>query len=333
MATHRVGAWVVAEEIPPEPEEKRRLYFHGRAGSLLGIQLVNIFLILCTLGVYVFWAKVRVRRYLWSQTELEGDRFAYHGTPQELLIGSLKALLVFGLPFFALRYLPQFLKAGVPVILVSTVLAYLVLGVFIPFAIVGARRYRMSRTSWRSIRFSFRGKLRQFFWLYYKGFILSFITFQLYSPFFELKKYAFLTSNSYFGDRKFHFDGDGRDLFRIFLRSILPVVLTLGIYGFWYTAKKQRYLLAHTSFDSARFTCTATGGGLCRLGLVNLLAVIATLGFALPWTTVRTFRYWYDHIALEGALDLAAIAQEAQSASATAEGLAGFLDLDFSFGA
>ncbi|HEY1374678.1 MAG TPA: YjgN family protein [Candidatus Binatia bacterium] len=332
MATRSIAGWAVAEEIPPEQQESRRLYFQGRAGTLLGIQLVNIFLILCTLGVYLFWAKVKVRRYLWSQTEFEGDRLAYHGTGPELLTGSFKAMIVFGLPFFALKYLPEFLKATVPVKLGSTALAYLVLGVFIPFAIVGSRRYRLSRTSWRSIRFSFRGTLREFFWLYYKGFILSFITFRFYSPFFELKKYEFLTNHSYFGNRKFHFDGAGRELFRIFLRCILPVILTLGIYGFWYKAKKQRYLFEHTSFDSARFTCTVTGGGLCRLTLVNLLAIIGTLGFAIPWTTVRTFRYWYDHIELEGALDLAAIAQEAQSASATAEGLAGFLDLDFGFG-
>src|SRR5689334_20764774 len=86
-------------------EETRRLYFRGSAGSLFGIQLVNMLLTLCTLGVYMFWAKVRVRRYLWGQTEFEGDRFAYHGTAGELLIGSLKAVAVFGLPFFALRYL------------------------------------------------------------------------------------------------------------------------------------------------------------------------------------------------------------------------------------
>jgi uncharacterized membrane protein YjgN (DUF898 family) len=313
-------------------EETGRLYFRGSAGSLFGILLVNMLLTLCTLGIYMFWAKVKVRRYLWGQTEFEGDRFAYHGTAGELLIGSLKAVAVFGLPFFALRYLPEFLEASLPVKIVCSALAYLIVGIFIPFAIVGTRRYRLSRTSWRSIRFSFRGKLREFFWLYYKGFILSALTLRFYSPFFEVKKYAFLTGNSYFGDRRFAFDGEGRELFRIFLRSLLPVILTLGIYGFWYKAKKQRYLVEHTSFDSARFTCTITGGGLCSLYLINLVIVIATLGFAVPWAMVRMLEYTYGHISLEGPLDLTAIEQDAQSASAVAEGLAGFLDLDFSFG-
>ena len=333
MATRNVGGWVVAEDTPSEPQEKRRLYFHGRAGSLLGMQLVNLLLILCTLGVYVFWAKVKVRRYLWSQTEFEGDRLAYHGTAGELLIGSLKAVLVFGLPFFALKYLPQFLDARTSVKVVCFALAYLIILLFIPFAIVGTRRYRLSRSSWRGIRFSFRGRAVNFFRIYLKGGLLTAATLGLYSPFWNVERYGFLTSHSYVGNRKFAFDGRGRELFRSFLFFTLLALPTLGIYGFWYEAKKQRYLIEHTSFDTARFTCTATGGGLCRLGLVNLLAVIATLGFAAPWATVRNFRYWYDHIALEGALDLAAIAQEAQAASATAEGLAGFLDLDFSLGA
>jgi uncharacterized membrane protein YjgN (DUF898 family) len=325
------GSTAVALSTPFE--ETRRLSFRGAAGSLFGIQLVNMLLTLCTLGVYAFWAKVKVRRYLWSQTEFEGDRFAYHGTASELLLGSLKAAGVFGLPFLALKYLPAFLEASLPVKLACSALAYLVLGIFIPFAIVGTRRYRLSRTSWRSIRFSFRGRLREFFWMYYKGFILTGLTFRFYSPFFEVQKYAFLTANSYFGNRKFAFDGKGRELFRIFLRSLLPIILTLGIYGFWYKAKKQRYLLEHTSFDSARVTCTVTGGGICRLQLINLAIVIATLGFGLPWAMVRTLDYSYAHIFLEGPLDLMAIEQDAQSASAVAEGLAGFLDLDFSFGA
>lgn len=327
------GSAALAENLTTSTDENRRLFFRGSGGSLFGIQLINMLLILCTLGIYLFWAKVRVRRYLWSQTEFEGDRFAYHGTAGELLIGSLKAAVVFGLPFFALRFLPEFLEATVPVKIVCTALAYLVIGIFIPFAIVGTRRYRLSRTSWRSIRFSFRGKLREFFWLYYKGFILTGLTFRFYSPFFEVKKYAFLTRNAYFGNRRFAFDGEGRELFRIFLRSILPIVFTLGIYGFWYKAKKMRYLTEHTAFGDARFSCTVTGGGLCRLILINLLIVVATLGLAAPWATVRSFRYWYDHVELQGPIDFAAIEQDAQSATATAEGLAGFLDLDFSLGA
>ena len=51
--------------------------------------MVNLLLTIVTLGIYRFWAKTRIRRYLWSQTEFLGDRFEYTGTGKELLIGFL----------------------------------------------------------------------------------------------------------------------------------------------------------------------------------------------------------------------------------------------------
>ena len=43
------------------PDVVRRPSFHGSGGTLLGIHVVNVLLILVTLGVYYFWAKTRVR--------------------------------------------------------------------------------------------------------------------------------------------------------------------------------------------------------------------------------------------------------------------------------
>ena len=80
------------------PAATHHLLFRGRAGSLLGIHIVNVFLTLLTFGVYFFWAKARVRRYLFAQTELDGDRFAFHGRGLEMLVGFVKAVIIFGLP-------------------------------------------------------------------------------------------------------------------------------------------------------------------------------------------------------------------------------------------
>lgn len=85
----------------PPDASVRRLYFYGAGGTLFGIHVVNVLLTLLTLGVYHFWARARVRRYLWGQTELLGDRFAYHGTGPEVARGWLRALLIFG-PLLAL---------------------------------------------------------------------------------------------------------------------------------------------------------------------------------------------------------------------------------------
>ena len=313
-------------------EQMRRLTFHGSGGTLFGIQIVNVLLTIVTLGIYSFWAKVKVRRYLLSQTEFEGDRFAYHGTGRELLNGSLKAGLVFGLPVALLNFVPELLGAGAAAKITAALLIYGLFMVFMPFAMVGARRYRLSRTSWRGIRFSFRGRVLEFVKLFIGGSLLSVITLGAYYPIFDIKRYGFMISNSYFGNQKFDFDGQGRDLLRSYLAAVPLSLLTLGIYWFWFLAKKQRYLMDHTSFTTARFHSTVTGGRLCRLYLENMILLLGTLGIAWSWIVVRTTRFTYAYTSLEGALDVAAIQQEAQTASATGEGLAGFLDLDFDLG-
>ncbi len=316
-----------------EVSEVWRLSFHGTGGSLFGIHIVNILLTLVTFGIYSFWAKVRVRKYLLSQSEFEGDRFAYHGTGKELLIGSLKAGLVFGLPFIFLRLLPELLGAGVAVKVVAGLLASCIFLVFIPFAIVGTRRYRLSRTSWRGIRFSFRGRVVDFIRLFIGGSLLTGLTLGLYYPIFSTRQYGYLVSHSYFGNQKLDFDGNGRDLFWSYVLALLLTIPTVGLYWFWFQAKKQRYFTDHTSFGTARFRSTVTGGRLLLLGLGNLVLLIVSLGFALPWVSVRNVRFWFDNVSLEGPLNVTAIQQEAELVSATGEGLAGFLDLDFDLGA
>ena len=324
--------WSTPSPTTAGTEQTRRLSFHGTGGTLFGIQIVNILLTIVTLGIYSFWAKVKVRSYLLSQTEFEGDRFAYHGTGRELLNGSLKAGLILGFPVALLNALPELLGAGNAIKIAAAILVYSIFLVFIPFAMVGARRYRLSRTSWRGIRFSFRGRVLDFINLFIAGSLLSAITLGLYYPIFEIKRHAFMVSHSYCGNQKFEFDGQGRDLLWSYVAALPLSLLTLGSYWFWFLAKKQRYLMEHTCFGTARFRSTVTGGRLLRLHSGNLLLLVCTLGLAWPWVVVRNMRFSFEVLSLEGALDVAAIQQEAQLASATGEGLAGFLDMDLGLG-
>ncbi len=316
----------------PAARQTQRLSFHGAGASLLGIHIVNMFLTIITLGTYYFWAKVRVRNYLLSQTEFAGDRFAYHGTGRELLFGFLKAVVFIGVPFVLLRLGIDIVARGPVARAVGGGLSYLALLVFLAFATIGARRYRLSRTSWRGVRFSFRGRLLEFLKLFVGGSLLSTITLGLYYPFFDTRRHGFLVSRSYFGSQKFSFDGRGKDLFGRFLLAILLSLPTLGLGWFWYLARKQRYFWDHTSFDAARFQCAITGGRLLALNLGNALLLVLTLGFGWPWVVVRNARFACRYITLEGSVDLTKVQQEAQAVSTTGEGLAGILDAGFDLG-
>ena len=77
---------------------ERAIRFTGNWREYLPIAASNVLLIIVTLGIYRFWAAARQRRYLWSRTEVIGDRLEWSGTGKEMFIGFLIVTLVL-LPF------------------------------------------------------------------------------------------------------------------------------------------------------------------------------------------------------------------------------------------
>lgn len=326
------GARFLNAQPEPPPLLTHRLTFFGSGLSLFAIQMVNMFLTLVTLGSYSFWGRTRVRKYLMRETQFGEDRFEFHGTGKELLWGWIKAAIVFGVPLILLPYVPHLAGGSVGLRQAVSVLSSLIVFVFIPVATVGSRRYRLSRTSWRGIRFSFRGKVWSYVGIYVFGWVLTAVTLGLYKPFLDARTYGFLVSHSYFGNRLFRFDGNGRDLFRPFLLAWLLTIPTLGIYWFWYSARRQRYFWERTSFGDLRFRSTVTGGALLGLHAANLLLLLVTLGVAWPWVRVRKIRFFFEYVRARGQFDPESIIQEAQAASPMGEALAGFFDMDFDLG-
>jgi uncharacterized membrane protein YjgN (DUF898 family) len=316
--------------MPPQLEH--RLSFHGTGGALFGIHLVTVLLSVVTLGIYSFWGRTKARQYLWSQTAFAGDRFAYHGTGGELFRGYLKAmgilllLYIVTLVLVPLVFRPLLGDAGGAILGVAVMAGGFM--VLIPAALIGARRYRASRTSWRGIRFSFTGRVGEFVKLYLGGALLSIVTLTLYSPYFHADVRRFNVTGTRFGTATAAFDGRGADLFRRYLLGLVLTIPTLGLYWFWYAAERERYYWSRTTADGATFRATVTGGGLLGLAALSVLLLVVTLGLGLPWVVVRMQRYLCDHLVLEGSLDLAGIEQRAQAASATGEGLSTALDVD-----
>ncbi len=324
------------EEVPtagtPPAPKTYRPNFSGQGGSLFGIHLVNVCLTLITLSVYSFWAKVRVRHYLYSQTQFAGDRFAYHGTGRELLNGATKASLVFGLPYLALSNAPLVIGGGTPVLAITQILSTILALVFLPVAITGARRYRLSRSSWRGIRFAFRGSAREFMRIFIPGAVLTGGTLGAYYPVFDMRRQTYLINQSYVGNHRFAFDGKDWGVATDFVWAMVLLPFTLGLSWFWYSAARQRYVWSHTRLGEARFACTMQGRDLALLRLSNFLLLMGTVGFAWPWTTIRNARFTMSTLSLKGVVDFDQILQDAQTANATGEGLSSFLDSGFDLG-
>ena len=361
---------VPPQETSGSSNRIRHPLFWGNGKSLFGIFIVNIFFTLITFGIYSFWGRARVREFLNSQTSFANARFAYHGTGKELFTGWIKAMLVFGLPYLFLSTLPHFWQ-GIPSYVPQAIAGLLVL-CFIPVAVVGAHRYRLSRTSLRNIRFSFRGAVSDYTKLWLKGSLLTVLTLGIYYPFFENARRQYLVTHSQFGSQGFDYDGTGKGLLSIYSKaaglyvasiilcggitvtgiisylsipitdmktilltsSALPIVIIVAMILPWFylQAARQRYFWNHTTFSTARFFSTVTAWKIFELRLGHLLLLLGTLGLAWPWVQVRNLQFFYYYTGLHGSINFHRIEQDALDASPTGEELAGFFDTGFDLG-
>ena len=105
--------------------EDRAIRFTGNWREYLPIAATNALLIICTLGIYRFWASARQRRYLWSRTHVIDDTLEWTGTGREMFFGFLIVIAVLA-PFFLFFQflLPAMLARG------KTGAAFAVLGLF-----------------------------------------------------------------------------------------------------------------------------------------------------------------------------------------------------------
>ena len=333
--------------------------FHGSGGGLFKIMLVNWILTILTLGIYSFWGKTKVRRYLCEQSSFVGDRFHYHGTGGELLRGALifgGMIILFNLGLYSIEQFWGLQARGF-----AEIGGILLIVFLLPVIMVGAFRYRLSRTAWRGIRFSFRGKRKSALWLFVKGYLLMIVTFYLYWPYFVVKMQKFWRGGSYFGNQSFKYDGKGGDIMKAFLLMILlylvcmvlpmtlqplfpeidkkvgAMVLAVSwiplLAGFmYYTVYLDRYHWSKTEFAGGRFHYDATAWQWFLLNLTNLLIIIFTLGFGIPLAIIRSRQFLANHLAVVGDMQLSQVVQEAQKSSALGEGVADGFDMDIDIG-
>lgn len=198
--------------------------FWGRGKTLFGIFIVNTFYTLLSLGIYSFWGRVRIRQFLSSQTSLDKIRFSYHGTGMELLKGSSKALVIFGIPYAFLSFVP-IIWEQIPPWIPNTLAAVMVL-CFVPVAVVGSHRYRLSRTAFGAIRFSFRGQVKDYVKIWFTGTFLTILTAGVYYPFFENARREFLVVHTYLGNQQFTYTGKGTALLGIYVKTVALALCT-----------------------------------------------------------------------------------------------------------
>ncbi|UOA28356.1 DUF898 family protein [Pseudosulfitobacter sp. DSM 107133] len=215
-------------------------YYHGQAGPLFSLYFKTAFLTLITLGIYRFWAKTRLRKYIWSATAAGDDTFEYTGTGLEKLLGFLFAIVVLavylGIVQMALFYfgLNLFTEPRNDIEALAQVGAiYITLLAVLPlllFATYRARRYKMARTRWRGLRFGMENGAWGYVWRALGHGFLTLITLGILLPrqTFWLEKY--MTDRTWYGDARFEQAGRWQSLYPGLKHVLFAVILiVMGI--------------------------------------------------------------------------------------------------------
>jgi len=216
------------------PGEQAR--FDGRRGALGALMLRNLLFSILTLGIYRFWGRTHVRRFVWRHTVLLDDALEYLGTGGELFIGFLIAVAVL-LPVFAAYSLLQFLFADDPghALLVLEALYYLVLFFLIQIAIHRMRRYRLTRTAWRGVRFGLGGSSFTYARIAFGYSLLTAATLGLAYPWMRVATLGYFARHAHFGTVGLALAPDARWLFRRWLAvvglwfGVLALVIALNL--------------------------------------------------------------------------------------------------------
>lgn len=303
----------------------RKFSFTGQGSRYFGIWAVNIVLTILSLGLYYPWAKAAIRKYLWNETSLEGDRFVFHGTGKEMFRGFI---IAYGLIAIMIG-----ITAIFPLGILLLYLGMIILG---PIAIFGAWRYRLSRTSWRGIYFSFRGDITDFLKLYFKNIFFTIITFGIYASWMRVNIMQYLLRHSQFGQYHLSFKGEGGTLFGINILGIFLCYITLFIYLPWYITSYFNFTIDNTHIHHdggvSPLKSTLEGSNTFFITFTNMLMIVFSLGIAFPWAIMRRQKLFTESVNVSNDVDLDNLVQDADNyTDATGDDLVDILDMDLGF--
>ena len=289
----------------------------GSHGRIFGILFANMLFAILTIGIYTFWGKTKVRRYLWSNIKFLNEPFAYLGNGLELFKSYAKFSLMIVLPAIILITIVQivFGKDQFEIVRhIMTVFLVIVFTITFMYAKFTGMRYRLGRTVWRGIRFQLRGDPRAFVRMRIKIAFYNLITLGLYKPMGDVSILRYVVNNIYFGNLAFRYTGQIKELQKTYFICWLLILPTLGFSRVWYRAKYYAHVAKYTRLGNMEFRCKMEASELFFLQLTNALMIVFSLGFAYPFAVHRKVSFITQHIRFRGNLDYALIGQAQKSA-------------------
>src|SRR5437868_2663286 len=148
-SSHAAVEPYLSDDVAPagEPHTHRLdIRFTGSGSEYFRIWIVNLLLTIVTLSLYHPWAKVRRLRYFYGNTLVDGHALDFHGNPWKMLRGYLLVGAMVLLYSLAGKFSP-----------VAGLVAFLIVAAIWPALFKASLQFRLANTSWRGLRFRFKG--------------------------------------------------------------------------------------------------------------------------------------------------------------------------------
>ncbi len=238
------------------PAGELPIRFRGAASEYFGIWIVNLLLTIITLGIWSAWAKVRRKRYFLGSTSIDGHAFEYHARGLQILIGRLIAVcVILG---------QQILAKSNPTAGTAASIAIFFL---LPWVFNRSLRFNARMTSWRNVRFNFRGSYLGALGALLLMPIVGALTLGLLLPVSSRLAANYVVRNLRFGTAEFTGDPRLAPFYGAFFKSLLVAVI--GIVA--------------TSVITAVWIGFVAGlGGAAQIPQGALVASLVKLGISFP---------------------------------------------------
>jgi uncharacterized membrane protein YjgN (DUF898 family) len=213
------GSW------PGGGQTVQKLEYDGAIGALYWIFIKNLLLNIITLSFYRFWGKTNIRRYAWSHTSLQGQRFEYTGRGGELFVGFLIVVAFYAVA--AILFNIAILSVGEVAHVIGQLAALVLIVYFIFVAQYAAQNYRLTRTLWSGIRGGMTGSAWRYGVKAFLFMLLNAITLNLAAPWTTLRLAEDRFNHSYFGNAKASLQASAGQLYLTFILGFVFTIVGL----------------------------------------------------------------------------------------------------------
>ncbi|MEM9196478.1 MAG: DUF898 family protein [Pseudomonadota bacterium] len=272
--------------------------YTGEGRPLFWLTFKTLLLTFLTLGFYRFWMKARLRRFYWSSIRIGGQPLEFTGTGLEMLLGFLIAVVFLAIYLGIFNLLLTF--AGMALFQTGAFnLSFLAIIPLIYYAGYRARRYLLSRTRWRGIRFGMEKGAVDYMIRALGYSFLAIISLGFLVPLMDFRLRKFAVDRTWYGDLRFTQGGSWTGFLKpwlwVYAGIALIAVGTIGavqfeavamgfvlfvgyvlaiIAGVHYTVATMRYAIGTTRLgEGVRFSSQVSTSRIIGIYVVGSLLV------------------------------------------------------------